>query len=66
MDKINKFIAEYGVSDCQAAKLLGVSPGNLCSWKSGTRKLPLYIERCIDLHLDISKAHQKRIKELFL
>ena len=64
MNNVNTFIKTYNVTDCQAAKILGVSPGNLSDWKSGKREIPKYITASIDLHLDISTAHKNRIKEL--
>ena len=64
MNKMQKLIEEYGVTDGHAAKILGVSPGAVSDWKSGHRPIPQYIENSIDIHISIPKKQRNRIKEM--
>ena len=54
---VNKQIARaeahYG-SGAEAARVLGVSYESWKKWKSGERKMPLYIDRSITAHLSAS------------
>jgi predicted transcriptional regulator len=63
MNKIQEFTEAFEITDHEASKILGVSSGAISNWRSARHEIPDYIERSIDLHLSLPKAHQKRIKE---
>jgi len=60
---INRFLKQFKVNDAEGAKILGVRAGNFSEWKSGKREIPPYIKNSIETLLDLSRAHQKRIKD---
>lgn len=59
---IELFKDTYKADDAHAARILGVSRTALVEWRLGRRAIPAYIQRSIDLHLNIPRLHQQRIR----
>jgi len=66
-NKIETFLKKYKVSAADGAKILGVSPGNLSSWRNEKQPIPEYIDRILNIHNTVfSKPTREEMKRRIL
>lgn len=58
------FAAAAAVGLYEAGKHLGCAPASWKGYATGTRPLPLYIERSLLAHLALAKTHPERFQSL--